>query len=274
MTAARVLAYGQFIGQTADEVIAQGFSFRELRHRPGEEVPLHTHADPHFLLIVDGDYVTTARGPQGGCRPGSLIFNPPGTTHRDRFRSTTGRFFTLSLQPERYRVLSDAGAFREGATCYNRGQQTWLAARMYREFHRRDSLSPTVLEGMALELLGATGRQERFRGNPPAWVAVAVELIQDRCATALSVREIAAEVGVHPYHLCRSFRRFLGQTPSEFLRACRIERADQLLRSSNLTTAAIALQCGYADQSQFTRSFRHATGTTPARLRREWQCGR
>ena len=158
MVAERVLSYGQFIGQTADTVRTEGFCFSELMHRGNQEVPVHTHADPHFLLIVAGEYLTSAGKGETGCGAGSLIFNPPGTTHRDRFRSTIGRFFTLSLQPERYRLLSDAGAAVEKAMCFDEGAQTWLAARMHREFRHRDSLSPTVLEGMALELLGTTAR--------------------------------------------------------------------------------------------------------------------
>ena len=269
MGAERILSYGQFIGTTANTVAAGGFSFSEVTHRGNEHVPVHTHADPHFLMIVSGDYLTTARQSSKRCSPGSLIFNPPVTTHQDRFRSATGRFFTLSLEPERYRLLMDAGGSIETPTCFGDGAQTWLAARMYSEFRRRDSLSPTILEGLALELLGTTARQERFKGKRPSWLGLAVELIQNGGITSLSVAAIAREVNVHPYHLCRAFRRFLGVTPGEFIRACRMERAMSMLRDSELSIAAVALECGYSDQSQFTRCFKRRTGTTPARMRRE-----
>ena len=273
MSAERVLPYGQFIGQTADAVQSDGFRFSEVIHRGNQHVPVHTHADSHFLLIVAGDYVTSAREGKTRCRPGSLIFNPPGTTHRDRFRSETGRFFTLSLQPERYRLLSDGAAPGE-AVCFGEGGESWLAARMYREFRHRDSLSPIVLQGIALELLGTAARSERFgSGTGPAWIALAIEMIRERCVFQLRVSDIAAEVGVHPYHLCRSFRRFLGVTPGEFIRSCRLERAMTLVRDSKLSLSTVALECGYADQSQFTRSFRRTTGTTPGQMRRDlgWQ---
>ena len=268
MIAERVLSYGQFIGKTADALQSDGFRFSEVMHRGNQHVPVHTHADPHFLLIVAGDYLTSAR--DGKPHPGSLIFNPPGTTHRDRFRSTTGRFFTLSLQPQHYRLLSDSATPSGEAVCFGEGAESWLAARMYREFRHRDSLSPIVLQGIALELLGTAARHERFNGGTgPAWMPRATELIRERCASQLSVRDIAAELRVHPYHLCRCFRRFVGVTPGEFIRSCRIERAMTLLRNSRLSLSAVALECGYADQSQFTRSFRRILGTTPGQIRRD-----
>ena len=269
MGAGRLLSFGQFIGKTAGVVVAKGFRFSEVAHRGNEYVPVHTHADPHFLMIVSGDYFTTARhiGKRGGA--GSLIFNPPATTHQDRFRSTDGRFFTVSLEPDRYRLLFDAGVGIETPTCFAAGAESWLAARMYKEFRRGDSLSPTILEGMALELLGTTARQERFKGKRPGWLAAAVDLIRDDDLSTLSVAAIAREVDVHPYHLCRAFRRFLGVSPGELIRSCRVERATRLLKDSKLSIAAVALECGYADQSQFTRCFKRHTGTTPGRMRRD-----
>jgi AraC family transcriptional regulator len=84
----------------------------------------------------------------------------------------------------------------------------------------------------------------------------------------VSVAEIAAAVGVHPLHLARTFRRFFNCSPGEYLRKCRIQLAANLLLGSKKTLAEIALISGFADQSQFTRSFRQYTGNTPANFRR------
>ncbi|MPW22159.1 helix-turn-helix domain-containing protein [Paraburkholderia sp. CNPSo 3157] len=52
-----------------------------------------------------------------------------------------------------------------------------------------------------------------------------------------------------------AFRISVGAPPFRWLRAYRIERAKHLLRHTQLSLAAIGQECGFADQSHFTRSF-------------------
>ncbi|MBK9655546.1 MAG: hypothetical protein IPO66_08740 [Rhodanobacteraceae bacterium] len=70
---------------------------------PEHEVQTHTHDDAHLLLLLGGDYVSSAQGMPDVCRSATLVLNPPGTQHRDRFRGLAGRFFTLSWTHERWR---------------------------------------------------------------------------------------------------------------------------------------------------------------------------
>lgn len=84
----------------------------------------------------------------------------------------------------------------------------------------------------------------------------------------ITINQIAAEVGVHPLHLARTFRRFYNCSPGEYLRKSRIEFASNLLIYSNKTLVEIALFSGFSDQSQFSRSFKQHTGITPADFRR------
>lgn len=95
-----VLAYGDFIGTLCREVVLREFILKEVLDRTDEEVPRHTHEDAHFLLIVEGLYMTSARDIDHFCSSSTLIFNPAGTTHDDRFHTRGGRFFTVSLKHE------------------------------------------------------------------------------------------------------------------------------------------------------------------------------
>jgi AraC family transcriptional regulator len=140
---------------------------------------------------------------------------------------------------------------------------------MFDEFRGRDPLSAMVLEGLGLELFARAARElGACGGRPPAWFARALELIQDRCSEPLTIREIAHEVGVHPYHLARVSRRFIGKTPGEMLRDFRMQKAAHLLARTRIAIGTVALTCGYADQSQFTRSFKKALGMSPGSFRR------
>ena len=132
-----------------------------------------------------------------------------------------------------------------------------------------DRLSALVLEGLGLELLAHTARYKiRLEKNPPRWLQEAYELIHDCCDESFTVSKIAETVGVHPFHLTRAFRKFYHKTPGEYLRACRIQKSIELLRNPKKSLSEIALECGFSDQSQFTKSFRRNTNVTPAEFRK------
>jgi AraC family transcriptional regulator len=125
------------------------------------------------------------------------------------------------------------------------------------------------MEGLCLELLAhAALTASEFRGRPPAWVQRAKELLRDRCTDHLRLAEAAHSLGVHPVHLSRGFRHFLGYTPGEYLTRCRMERAITMLRVTNLPLADTALQAGFFDQSHFTKAFRRHFGVSPYVYRR------
>ncbi len=85
----------------------------------------------------------------------------------------------------------------------------------------------------------------------------------------ISLAELAELAGLSTTHLARAFRRSVGEPPYRYFRRRRIERARELLATSDRGIAEIALECGYAAQSHFTSAFKAETMTTPAAFRRE-----
>jgi len=104
--------------------------------------------------------------------------------------------------------------------------------------------------------------------RPPSvgWLAVARELLDDQCGEAVRVTELARAAGVHPVHLARVFRRYLGCTPGDYLRR-RLERAAVLLRETACPLSDVALSCGFADQSHLANAFKRHIGVTPGAYR-------
>lgn len=82
-----------------------GLALAELQPTvPEHEVQTHTHEDAHLLLLLAGSYVSSAQGMPLVCNVATLVLNPPGTRHRDRFHGLEGRFFTLSWSEARWRL--------------------------------------------------------------------------------------------------------------------------------------------------------------------------
>ena len=113
----------------------------------------------------------------------------------------------------------------------------------------------------------------RYGDQAPRELAVAPslgrarELLTESLESDLSIGDVAAAVDLSPYHLMRAFRRRFGQPMHAYRLGARVERAKGLIRSSDEPLAAIALDCGFADQSHLSRWFKKIAGMTPGDYR-------
>jgi AraC-like DNA-binding protein len=79
--------------------------------------------------------------------------------------------------------------------------------------------------------------------------------------------EVADLCGLSATHFARAFRQSTGTSPHRWLLDLRIEHAKRLLLEDG-TLSEVALTCGFADQSHFTRTFTKHIGIRPGRWRR------
>jgi len=85
----------------------------------------------------------------------------------------------------------------------------------------------------------------------------------------ISLAALANLLGMSQYHFCKSFKQSMGMAPYQYVMQQRVERAKQLLKQKDLPIAEIALQCGFSDQSHFTKQFRQLTGGITPKAYRE-----
>jgi two-component system response regulator YesN len=84
----------------------------------------------------------------------------------------------------------------------------------------------------------------------------------------LLLKEVAASVNLSPSHFSVVFGHEIGESFKDYLTRIRIERARELLRTTNLTCSEIALRSGYSDPHYFSYVFKKFTGVPPQRFRR------
>jgi AraC-like DNA-binding protein len=97
---------------------------------------------------------------------------------------------------------------------------------------------------------------------------LAKELLVADLSEEPSIAEVAGACGMPESRFIRLFRMTTGMPPYRWVRAFRLEQAKELLFNSSLSLAQISYDCGFADQSHFTRAFAAATGITPGAWRR------
>jgi AraC family transcriptional regulator len=157
----------------------------------------------------------------------------------------------------------------DGPADFQGGSVVWLAHRLYEEFQLPDPFSYLAVQGLTLEIIAAASRclASIDRRTPPPWLARAMEILRSSFTDRLSLSRLAQEVGIHEVYLARAFRRHTHCSVGEYIRRLRIEFACRQLAASREPLCEIALACGFADQSHFSRTFKRLIGMTPAAFR-------
>ncbi|MDY0962790.1 AraC family transcriptional regulator [Massilia sp. CFBP9026] len=260
---------GQFYGVRHDRTQGGIFELGVLEaNAPEHDVHLHLHEEAHFVLVLAGTYISSAHGAPSLAPAPALVYNPPGTVHRDRFLGGKGRFMTISIEPARL----DAGDALHRIPTFSSYLQHAACLRTAFSLARGMQGRPDVflLEAGVWELLAHTDTRPGVAvRRPPSWMRHAYGAVMDGAVDpGLSIADVAASSGVHPVHLARVFRELFGCSPGELLRWRRIERACAMLRQQGRSVAEVALDAGFVDQSHMSHAFRQRFGMPPGAWRR------
>ncbi|MCP9622659.1 helix-turn-helix transcriptional regulator [Nocardia otitidiscaviarum] len=90
------------------------------------------------------------------------------------------------------------------------------------------------------------------------------DLADRNYAEPLDLDSLAAAAGVSKYHFLRSFAATYGKTPAVYLAERRIERAQDLLRATNVTVTEACMLVGYTSLGSFSRKFTELVGMSPS----------
>lgn len=87
----------------------------------------------------------------------------------------------------------------------------------------------------------------------------------------LSVEEIASHAGFSHFHFIRFFHRTYGITPHQYLTRKRIQQAQRLLATSDMSVTEICLEVGFQSLGSFSNLYRRQTGYAPSEHRARLQ---
>jgi AraC-like DNA-binding protein len=96
------------------------------------------------------------------------------------------------------------------------------------------------------------------------------DLIDTHYAESLDLDALARAAHVSKYHFARCFAQTYGETPMRYLMRRRIERAQDLLRSANLTVTEVCMLVGFSSLGSFSSRFRELVGESPSEYRDRW----
>lgn len=260
-------------GATLRTLATDSVLLTETSHRAGLELPPHAHANPNITLVLEGRFTEVVQHHPFDCGPSTLLVKPAGALHSDRYGRAAVRTLIMEFPPDSAERICRHSGLLSRPGQLDGGPLYGLAVRVYREFRQPDRATPVIVEGLVLEIVGAGERfrsreePDKARAKAPLWAVRARDLIHDGFRTDVPISAIAAQVGVHPAHLARTFKRCFGSSIGAYVRELRIEYAKQLLRNSSLSLADVSTEAGFYDQSHLTNTLRRASHLTPKQYR-------
>ncbi len=94
-----------------------------------------------------------------------------------------------------------------------------------------------------------------------------LDMVEANPQADFSLRELADEACLSPFHFSRAFHNTTGLSPFQYVTERRIEKARAALMSSDRSLSQISADVGFATQASFTRAFKRSAGVTPGQFR-------
>lgn len=257
-----------FYGGGASSLHVSGLTLSESVYPAGMCMPRHQHEPAYFCLVIKGGYRETLglRSSVREAGPMALFYHPQGESHAVEFFNTSVQIFRIEMRNQWRNLIEEECRVPDEPVAFQGGSMSTLALRLYREYRQRDQWSRLAIEGLTLEIIAGHSRQSA-KASGRKWLFHARDILTINFIQPPPLVELAGQVGVHPVHLAREFRRHYNCSIGDFCRKLRIERASRQIVSTDLPISEIALSLGFYDQSHFTNTFKRYTGMTPAAYR-------
>ena len=258
--------------------------------RTGFTFAQETYKSWCMLASQNGTFSYAVSGQSGVCGPGEFVLCPPRVAlHRRMLEPLmTFHFVLFRWMDARRKVLRIKAATLAGKWTLADWQDGQRAMRQLAQL--AGELSPPAVE-WRLHILETLIRQAWYERNwgtragggdqrdgsgvggierhrPIDGIAHrAARLLEARSAEPLRVQDIAKELRIDRIGLSRRFTRAFGMSPIDYLTTLRLERARNLLATTDLKLEDIAEKCGFANAPYLSRLFRKKLHRTPTSYR-------
>lgn len=256
-------------------------------------VPWHWHDEIETTVVEGGDAIISVGGETCRVKPGDGYFINTGALHgmwaagpgKCRLQavlyhprlvggSLDSIFWQSYLQP----LLSDPGRQyvclrqeipweREALRAIQRAWQACADEPPGYEFQVREALSREVFL-LADNCPAARKSPSEKALRDSERMKVMLQFIQENYGGELSTAKIARSAAISDSECLRCFRAIVGTTPIQYVKQLRIQKAAELLLSTDRKISDIGAECGFQEMSYFAKTFRELKGCTPGAFRR------
>lgn len=226
---------------------------------------LHAHQNPHLTFMLQGGTVEKRKNGEYERTAGEIVFFRAGEPHQNSKTPIGSKNINFEFEPAfftRYGITDPV--IQE--TTFKKPDAKFSLLKAYNELVIGDSFSGDSINMLLINLMyppAKTGNK-----NLPAWAIRIKELLHDRWNEQVTLQELSSVAGVHPITISKHFPLYFSFTLGQYMRVLKTEKALTLIKSSSRSLLDIAYECGFADQSHFTRTFKQITGFLPNDFRK------
>ncbi|MFB6341101.1 helix-turn-helix domain-containing protein [Saccharicrinis sp. FJH2] len=227
--------------------------------------------------ITEGSGIIETRHGTFPIIPGTIIVIRPGEWHRYRPSKETGwKEHYVGFQGEYADHIFSNGFFHDSKPVIHIGFQDQILKSFYSIFDVvRDEKAgyQQVASGILIQLLGSIiscVKNKDFEGKDiERKIRKARLYFRDNLNKNIDVEELAAELNIGYSYFRRMFKKFTGISPVQYHLMLRLQRAKDLLVSTDMSVKEIALGLGFQSIFYFTRIFKKKMGVPPTDLRKK-----
>ncbi len=264
----KTLTLGNYYGRKKQELVLKDIVLSEYDYLIAR-TDWHFHENPYFMYLLQGDVYDVNKKRKTVCPPGSFLLHNWQEEHYNSKHSLNARGFHVEFKRSWFDAKKIDIDLWEGSQLIENPELHHLLAKLYLEFKCQDEFSEATIELLLYELCEKLTFKRRVGlVYEPSWIPLLKEFLHDGC-DHMSLDFLSKELNVHPVHLSRSIPKYLGTTLGDYLRQQKIKKALSYMMNPKLSLTEIAYQCGFSDQSHFSRTFKLYFAKTPNRYRKE-----
>ena len=261
-------AKGEFYGQTNKTIHLEGITLTDTVYTH-DKVDWHYHENAYFTFILQGNVIEGNKKEVYNCSAGDLLFHHWQEPHYNIKPEGFTRGFHIELEQSWFDGLELNTTALQGSNNISNPDLKLLVGKIFRETKLDDGNSALSIQILLLETLGKMMREQQKQSDKkPQWVAQIDALLNEQFSDPLTLDYLSKTLDIHPVHLSRDFSKYFDANLGEYIRKLKVQKSVQLIarRKSDLT--AIAYECGFSDQSHFTRCFKAVHGISPSEYRK------
>lgn len=244
--------------------------------------PLHSHQN-HWELVYcrEGEFLHQINGKSYKQREGELIFVREKDIHL--LKGKNFHYYNISFSSAWLDLFRSAGTeslveslidFDSDPPYYTVPlQERSLVIRkieslLGRERDERSNLHFSTLLHLLVEMYFSNVDGKHYNPDWPDWFKRLITFIENETEVIPDLPELVEYSCKCAEHVSRTFRKCLGQSPTNYLKELKMKRAGELLESTNYPIKEICSFCSYENSNYFHKQFREHYNCTPGEYRK------